>query len=101
MSKPVDEGIGILELVRISGAEGSSVMRVNIAEHLVDAVSPIRIRSPVEKLSQMRRRDVNGGLNRFLQQTVQGKDPVRLYAVLLWEGTGMGEMCNGLLQYVN
>ena len=82
MSKPVHKRVRIFKLGRISRAEGSAAMRVS-AEHLVDAVSSIRIRSSVEKLSQMGRRNIDGSLDGFLQQAIQREDPVRFYAVLL------------------
>ena len=58
------------------------------AEYLVDAVRAVGIRSAVEELAQMRRRNANGRLNRSLQQRVQGENPVRLYTMLYLEGKG-------------
>ena len=77
----MNKRIRVLKFGRISWTEGSAVMRMS-DEHLVDSVSPVRIGSPIEKLPQMRRRNVDGSLDGFFQQTVQGEDPVRLYAVL-------------------
>ena len=68
------------------------------AEHLVDAsIRPVGVRSPVEELAQVGRRNVDSRLNGFFQQTVQREYPVRLDTVLLlgkidekWLGGGSG-----------